>query len=173
MGWTGDAQAFVKTASYNYDVDKFFTKWLADMAADQLPDGSIGHVVPTLFVGSGSAAWDDAATICPWQIYLTYGDKEILARQFDCMKKYIGFITNTTKDKYLWTGGEHYEDWLGLDAPVGSYKGSSRADFIASAFYAYSTSLVVKAGKALGEDVSCYEDLYRNIVETFRRTFTD
>ena len=73
----------------------------------------------------------------------------------------------------LWTGGEHYEDWLGLDAPVGSYKGSSRADFIASAFYAYSTSLVVKAGKALGEDVSCYEDLYRNIVETFRRTFTD
>ena len=44
MGWTGDAQAFVKTASYNYDVDKFFTKWLADMAADQLPDGSIGHV---------------------------------------------------------------------------------------------------------------------------------
>ena len=173
MGWTGDAQAFVKTASYNYDVDKFFTKWLADMAADQLPDGSIGHVVPTLFVGSGSAAWDDAATICPWQIYLTYGDKEILARQFDCMKKYIGFITNTTKDKYLWTGGEHYEDWLGLDAPVGSYKGSSRADFIASAFYAYSTSLVVKAGKALGEDVSCYEELYRNIVETFRRTFTD
>ena len=173
MGWTGDAQAFVKTASYNYDVDKFFTKWLADMAADQLPDGSIGHVVPTLFVGSGSAAWDDAATICPWQIYLTYGDKEILARQFDCMKKYIGFITNTTKDKYLWTGGEHYEDWLGLDAPVGSYKGSSRADFIASAFYAYSTSLVVKAGKALGEDVGCYEELYRNIVETFRRTFTD
>ena len=173
MGWTGDAQAFVKTASYNYDVDRFFTKWLADMAADQLPNGSIGHVVPTLYVGSGSAAWDDAATICPWQIYLTYGNKEILARQFDCMKKYIGFITDTTKDAWLWTGGEHYEDWLGLDAPVGSYKGSSRADFIASAFYAHSTSLVVKAGKVLGEDVSFYEELYRNIVETFRKTFTD
>ncbi len=173
MGWTGDAQAFVKTASYNFDVDRFFTKWLADMAADQRPDGSIGHVVPTLYVGSGSAAWDDAAAICPWQIYLTYGDKEILRQQFDCMKKYIGFITNTTKDPYLWTGGEHYEDWLGLDAPVGSYKGSSRADFIASAFYAYSTSLVVKAGRVLGEDVSEYERLYQGIVDTFRKTFTD
>lgn len=89
------------------------------------------------------------------------------------MKKYIGFITNTTKDPYLWTGGEHYEDWLGLDAPVGSYKGSSRADFIASAFYAYSTSLVVKAGRVLGEDVSEYERLYQGIVDTFRKTFTD
>ena len=173
MGWTGDAQAFVKTASYNFDVDRFFTKWLADMAADQRPDGSIGHVVPTLYVGSGSAAWDDAAAICPWQIYLTYGDKEILRQQFDCMKKYIGFITNSTKDPYLWTGGEHYEDWLGLDAPVGSYKGSSRADFIASAFYAYSTSLVVKAGRVLGEDISEYERLYQGIVDTFRKTSTD
>ena len=33
LGWTGDAQAFIKTASYNYDVERFFTKWLADMAA--------------------------------------------------------------------------------------------------------------------------------------------
>ena len=173
LGWTGDAQAFVKTASYNYDVEKFFTKWLADMAADQCEDGSIPHVIPACQTGSGSAAWDDAATICPWQIYMTYGNPAILRQQFDCMKKYVGFITSSTKDEYLWTGGTHYEDWLGLDAPVGSYKGSSRADFIASAFYAYSTSLVVKAGKVLGEDVSEYEALYENIVKAFRQTFTD
>ena len=173
LGWTGDAQAFVKTASYNYDVEKFFTKWLADMAADQCEDGSIPHVVPACGTGSGSAAWDDAATIVPWQVYVTYGDPQILRQQFDCMKKYIGYISASTKDEYLWTGGTHYEDWLGLDAPVGSYKGSSRADFIASAFYAYSTSLVVKAGKVLGEDVSEYEALYENIVKAFRQTFTD
>ena len=173
LGWTGDAQAFVKTASYNYDVEKFFTKWLADMAADQCEDGSIPHVIPACGTGSGSAAWDDAATICPWQIYMTYGNPAILRQQFECMKKYVGFITNSTKDAYLWTGGTHYEDWLGLDAPVGSYKGSSRADFIASAFYAHSTSLVVKAGKVLGEDVSEYEALYDNIMKTFRQTFTD
>lgn len=34
MGWTGDAQVFVKAASYNYDVRKFFHKWLANKAAD-------------------------------------------------------------------------------------------------------------------------------------------
>ena len=89
------------------------------------------------------------------------------------MKKYIGFITASTKDEYLWTGGTHYEDWLGLDAPVGSYKGSSRADFIASAFYAPLHRAGGKGRKGSGEDVSEYEALYDNIVKTFRRTFPD
>jgi len=173
LGWTGDAQVFVKTAAYNYDIEKFFTKWLADMAVDQCSDGSIPHVIPSCATGSGSAAWDDAATICPWQIYMTYGNSDILRRQFACMKKYVDFITATTKDANLWTGGTHYEDWLGLDAPSGSYKGSSRADFIASAFYAYSTELVIKAGTVLGEDVTEYEGLYRRIAEAFRRAFPD
>lgn len=174
LGWTGDAEVFCKTASYNYDVERFFTKWLADMAADQKEDGRIPHVIPEVVgIGAGSSAWDDAATICPWQIYMTYGNPEILRRQFACMKKYIGFITATTKDEFLWTGGTHYGDWLGLDAPSGSYKGSSREDLIASAYYAYSTELTCKAGRVLGEDVSEYEALYENIVKAFRARFTD
>ena len=77
------------------------------------------------------------------------------------MKKWVGYITSSTTTKYLWTGGEHYGDWLGLDAPSGSYKGSSDEDLIASAFYAHSTELVMKAGNVLGEDVSEYETLYK------------
>lgn len=172
LGWTGDAQAFVKTASYNYDVEKFFKKWLHDMSACQRADGGIGQVIPDYLPdGNPSAAWGDAATICPWQIYLTYGNKEVLEDQFDCMKKWVDYITDTTTTEYLWTGGEHFGDWLGLDAPSGSYKGSSREDFIATAYYAYSTELVIKAGKVLGEDVSAYETLYANIVKTFRETY--
>lgn len=172
LGWTGDAQVFIKTASYNYDTRKFFKKWLHDLAAEQRSDGSVGQVIPDFLPECApSAAWGDAATICPWQIYLTYGDKEVLAEQFDSMKKWVDYITGVTRDSYLWTGGEHFGDWLGLDAPVGSYKGSSREEFIASAFYAYSTRLVVKVGKVLGEDVSAYEALYENILKTFRATY--
>ncbi len=174
LGWTGDAQAFVRTACLNYDVEKFFIKWLADMAADQKEDGLVGHVIPDILsTKKPSTAWADAATICPWQVYLAYGNPAILADQYDCMEKWVGYITNNTTTPYLWTGGEHFEDWLGLDAPVGSYKGSTRADFIASAFYAYSTELLVKAGKVLGKDMAAYETLYERIVETFRETYTE
>lgn len=172
LGWTGDAQVFIKAASYNYDTEKFYKKWLHDLAAEQRSDGAVGQVIPDYLPdGAPSAAWGDAAAICPWQVYLTYGDKEVLKDQFESMKKWVDYITGATKDEYLWTGGEHFGDWLGLDAPVGSYKGSSREDFIASAFYAYSTELVIKAGKVLEEDVSAYEALYQKIVETFRKTY--
>ncbi len=174
LGWTGDAQVFIGTACYNFDTEKFFTKWLKDMAADQGEDGRIGHVVPDILQNpKASAAWGDAATICPWKLYLAYGNPEILNTQFDCMKRWIEYIGSTTKEPYLWTGGEHYGDWLGLDAASGSYKGSSREDFIASAFYAHSVSLVIKAGKVLKKDISNYELLYRNIVTKFRETFPD
>ena len=116
LGWTGDAQVFTKTASYNFDVERFFTKWLHDLAADQMENGAVGHVVPDYLVGgNASAAWADAATICPWQIYQTYGNPQILKDQFASMKKWVDYVTNHTTTPYLWTGGEHFGDWLGLD----------------------------------------------------------
>ena len=172
LGWTGDAQVFVRTAALNYDVEKFFTKWLGDLAADQPEDGHVSHVIPNCMTEpESSAAWGDAAAICPWQIYLAYGNPAILERQYESMCKWIRYITNATTTPYLWTGGTHFGDWLGLDAPSGSYKGSSREDFIASAYYAYSTELVIKAGNVLGRDVSQYEELYTRIVNAFREAF--
>ena len=174
LGWTGDAQVFSKAASLNFDVERFFTKWLHDLAAEQRPDGGVGSVYPDYLPGDqSSAAWGDAATIIPWQIYQTYGNPDILRDQFESMKKWVGYITGATKEKNLWIGGVHFGDWLGLDAPVGSYKGSSREDFIASAFYARSTELVVRAGEVLGEDVEAYRKLHRAIVAAFRKKFPE
>ena len=174
FGWTGDAQVFIKAASYNFDTRRFFTKWLHDLSADQKENGLVPEVIPDYFKNNKTcAAWGDAAVICPWQIYLTYGDEKILYEQFDSMRKWIDYITMATKDRYLWTGGIHYGDWLALDAPAGSYKGSSREDFIASAYYAYSTGLFIKAAKVIGVDVSEYEELLKNIIETFRKTYPE
>ena len=131
------------------------------------------NVIPDyLNDGGASAAWGDAATICPWQIYLTYGNRSVLENQFDSMKAWVDYIGNATKEEFLWTEGTHFGDWLGLDAPSGSYKGSSREEFIASAFYAHSTDLLIRAGKVLVKDVSAYEVLYEKIVAKFRSHFT-
>lgn len=172
LGWTGDAQAFIKTACYQYDVEQFFTKWLEDMALEQRPNGVIPHVIPAIpSFGSGSAAWADAATICPWQIYQFYGNRDILRKQYACMKGHLSYIASASTEPDLWVGDKHFGDWLGIDAPAGSYKGSSREDLIASAFYAHSTELVIKAGKVLGEDVSEYAALYSRIVARWREFY--
>lgn len=180
MGWLGDAQVFAKAAGYNYNVEKFFAKWLGDLRAEQRENGSVPDTVPNFWkLSRSSTAWGDAITIIPWTMYTLYGDKTILEDNFDAMKAWVDYITNDTLDKYLWTSsnddkklwGKHYGDWLGIDAPEGSYKGSSDEDLIASAFYAYSTKLVIKAGNVLGKDVSEYERLYENIVKTYKARY--
>lgn len=169
LGWTGDAQVFVRVASFNYDVEKFFTKWLADLAAEQAKDGSVPHVIPDVLFGKGgSAAWSDASTICPWQIYLTYGNKEILERQFESMKKWISYMQKNST-KYIWNKGNHFGDWLCLDKDVGNK--STDKILIATAFSAYSTSLLIKAGRVLGKDMSEYETLYEKIKAAFCKKY--
>lgn len=177
MGWLGDAHVFAKTASYNYNVKRFFEKWLADVRTEQREDGSVPDIVPNTWqLKTASAAWGDAITIIPWQIYIAYGDTKILEDNFEAMKKWVDYMTNDTLDKYLWTcsdGGKHYGDWLAMDADPGSYKGSTDDNFIASAFYAISTLLLVKAGKVIGRNVQEYEELYENIVSTFKGHFNE
>ncbi len=177
LGWTADTQVFTKTGAYNYDVEAFFKKWLGDVAADQDDEGCVPHVVPNVFVRGGgmkgSSAWGDAAVICPWIIYLMYGNKEILKDQIESMKGWISFIRKSGDNEFLWNTGSHHGDWLAMDAPPGSYLGASRKDFINTAFYAYSTSLVAKSLKVLGEDATEYEELHKNIVKAFRNEFPD
>ena len=175
LGWTGDAQVFIKTASYNYDVEKFFDKWLEDLRLEHKREGLIPFCIPQVHErpGSSTAVWSDASTVCPWQIYLTYANKKILRRQFKSMCDYVDEIGKITKEKYLWYGCWHFGDWLGLDAPAGSYKGSSDPDIIATIFYAYSVSLVIKAGRILGKNVSKYEKLHEKILEKGRKKFTE
>ncbi|MBQ9704073.1 MAG: family 78 glycoside hydrolase catalytic domain [Clostridia bacterium] len=179
QGWTGDATVFSRTASYNYDVEQFFTKWLTDLRLDQGKKGNIPNIIPQTICWDWSttentgAVWGDASTIIPYQMYLTYGSKNILKRQYTSMCKYIKYITDHTKTKYLWTGCDQFGDWLGLDAPAGSYRGSSNEDFIASVFYAHSTSLVYKVGKILNKNVDKYKSLYERILAKIRATFTE
>lgn len=174
MGWTGDAQVFVKTASYNYDVEKFFEKWLTDLRIDQTPNGYVPSVVPQVWGDDWSGCgWGDASTICPYQIYLTYGNRDILKKQFKSMCGYLKYIAAKSTTRHLWTGCEHFADWLGLDAPAGSYKGSSRADFLASAYYYYSTDIVCKTGKIIGKNVEKYEKLRESILKKIRKTYTE
>ena len=173
LGWTGDAQVFVRTASLNFDVERFFKKWLRDLAADQGRDGCVPSVIPNISDDmGGSSAWSDAAVICPWEIYRTYGDRAVLEEQFDSMKAWIDWMRERSENGRR-SGGSHFGDWLGLDSPEGSYKGSTPEDLIATAYYKYSTELFIKAAHALGRDVAEYENIPAEAAKAFRREYME
>ena len=179
LGWTGDAQVFSRTAAFNMDVAGFFTKWLGDVAADQNAKGSVPFVVPDVlsqgdqFAG-GSAAWADAATIIPWNMYLTYGDTRLLERQYPSMKAWVEYMRHEAGDKNLWNTGFHFGDWLAFATTASDYPGATTGkDLIATAFYAHSTDLLQRAAAVLGkkEDAAEYAALLPRIKEAFRKEF--
>lgn len=179
LGWTGDAQVFCRTAALNFDVSRFFKKWLGDMRADQREDGAVLGIVPEKVTPDGSyhtrisAAWGDCATIIPWELYRAYGDREILEENFELMRRWVEYQHAAGDAEFLWLGGYHYGDWLAMDAGEDSYVGATSNDLIASAFFYRSTDLLVRAGEVLGKDVSRYRAWKQNIFRAFRSYFTE
>lgn len=175
LGWTGDAQVFIRTSCFNMNVAPFFTKWVRDLKADQTAEKGVPFVIPNALGNTdfSSSAWGDAAVICPWTLYLCYGDKRILEEQYDSMKAWVEYIRKQGDNEYLWNTGFHFGDWLGLDAKEGDYVGATAKDFIATAFYAYSTKLLMKTAEIINNstDVEIYSRLYTKIVDNFRKEF--
>ena len=167
LGWMGDAQVFIRTASYNADIAAFFTKWLVDVDDGQTPEGSFADVSPNTMGANGVPAWGDAGVICPWTIYQVYGDKRILERHLPAMTKWVEYLRAHSnglireKDR-----GNDYGDWLSIGA-------DTPKDLIGTAFFAYSTRLLAQSCQALGraEEAAKYEALFQDIKAAFLKRY--
>jgi alpha-L-rhamnosidase len=182
LGWTGDAQVFVRTASFNMNVREFFHKWMQDMRDSQTEEGGIPCVIPAPWhhdpaSQDGGPAWADAEVICPWTIYLCYGDKEILVEHYESMQRFMAFMAKhrcrghirNHPDVVEWQG---FGDWLALDGG-GKTEGITPFDLIGTAFYAYDADLMSKIADVLGrhDDAKKYRALHGEIVDAFRHRF--
>lgn len=179
MGWTGDAQVFAPTAAFNMDVAGFFTKWLGDLAADQKPNGAIPFVIPDVLtrgsrIGGGATGWADAGVVIPWTLYLVYGDTRILEAQYESMRAWVGYMQQRAGEDFIWDGDFHFGDWLAYSTDRSDYPGATTdKDLIATAYFAYSTSLLQRIAAILGreDDAARYGTLVNDIKEAFRSEY--
>ena len=185
LGWTGDAQVFIRTAAFNRNVAGFFTKWCLDLEDSQSPGGAFPHFAPNLrakadgpvieddFAG-GASAWADAGVVCPWNEYLCYGDRRLLERRYAGMLKWIDWQEERSADGIL----DHalFGDWLALDvwslAPRYDRQLTPRP-LISTACFARTTAIVEKAAKVLGKDGDArrLSHLHARIKAAFNREF--
>jgi alpha-L-rhamnosidase len=179
LGWTGDAQVFARTAAFNMDVAGFFAKWLADLAADQDSSGSVPWVIPNPLGGdsarfAGTAGWADAAVIIPWTMYLIYGDRRLLERQYASMRAWVEYARRRAGPDLVWKPGWQFGDWLALHSDDPSYPGATTGtDLIATAFLAHSADLLAHTATVLGRDAdaTAYGALFHAVRASFNREF--
>ena len=170
LGWTGDAQAYIRTATLLCDVQSFFDKWLVDLADAQREDGQFPQVAPLKVAGSdGGPAWADAGVICPWTIYDVYGDRRVAERQYPSMVRFIEFCRTRCRPNLLPPEDFHcFGDWLNVQAPTPK-------EVIFTAYFAYSTALTARVAKVLGrdEDTRRWRQLFEDLRQTFQAAYVD
>ncbi len=161
LGWLGDAQVFLRTASYNMDVAAFFTKWMIDVEDAQTPDGVFPDVAPRInekerYTGldglCGAAGWADAGIIVPWTIWRVYGDRRIIERHWHAMVAWLDYLEKANprgiRENEL---GNNYGDWLCLPTDTRFRKHSPMKTLLATAYWADDAAKMARMARELGK----------------------
>ncbi|MBD0378682.1 glycoside hydrolase family 78 protein [Paenibacillus sedimenti] len=180
LGWTGDAQIFARTAAYNMNVSRFFTKYIQDMVDSQQPSGAFADVAPDAgwirhkmwntnlnWFAPDNAGWGDAGVIIPWTLYLMYGDIRILESNYKAMASWVEYLRDNSED-FVRPDYANYGDWLSIDA-------DTPKEVLATAYFAYSAKLLARIAGVIGRkpDLIRYEAMFASIAKAFRDTFVD
>ncbi len=134
LGWTADTQVFAETGTYFANTRDFFHKWMRDMRDTQTDKGAYPGVAPVAQYGAMPTdmmrlGWADAGIIVPWTVWKQFGDKEIVAENWESMEKFMDYLDRTNYDHNALlsdNGNYQWADWLSYE-PLESCSG--RKDF--------------------------------------------
>ncbi len=157
LGWTGDAQTYARSATYNADTAAFYTKWLDDLEEAQRPNGAYPDYAPYP-MQHGSAeyswgtAWMDAGIIVPYTVFKAYGDTRVIERHWDSMVRFMDFRKKLSPDLRGTKKGNAWGDWLSIGS-------TTPLEFVDAAYFAYSAKLMGEMAAATGKqfDTSLYD----------------
>jgi len=174
MGWMGDAEVFWDAASFNMDVEAFTRRFMGEVRASQRGDGAFTDISPVpVPILAGSPGWADAGVILPWTAYSRYGDTAVIDENWAAMDRYLQWILAANPDHIRRRQrGADFGDWLSLD---GKNPGDATTpkDLIGTAFWAYTTGLMVQMAQASGrsDGAAQYRALHQAIVEAFNTAY--
>lgn len=175
LGWTGDANVFCRTSTYNMMTGPFFNRWFYTLRDQKSENGDVGGYYPSLGGTKEGAprsgfergcGWSDVTITVPWEMYQQYGDLGFVERHYGAMKDYMKFLESQAKD-YIYPDAFYWGDWL---APV-----PTNISMLSTAYFGYDARLMREMAAALGykEDAAYYDKLYKNVSRAFCNYFFD
>ncbi|MDR2676226.1 MAG: glycoside hydrolase family 78 protein, partial [Opitutaceae bacterium] len=167
LGWSGDAQFFARTASYNFDTRAFLERWLESLVSDAQSAAGVFPVLAPAFPGNHArpaTAWSDAAIIVTHDLWWHYGETRPIERHFDALARYIDWLECRARDGIVLVGG--YGDWLHKG-------GAAKIEVMDTACYAHLCALMSRLAGAIGRDADAarFAALRDEVRAAFEREF--
>ncbi|MBM7519369.1 family 78 glycoside hydrolase catalytic domain [Nocardioides nitrophenolicus] len=179
MGWTGDLQAYARSATYNSsDTQAFLRQWMVALRDAQGSNGSVGTTVPVIsLTGELGAAmpatptWEGAVAQAPWQLYTQYGDTQIIEENFATIQKWLkGYSDQPLSADYpgLTAGTSSHADHISMDA-------NTEAHMVNQAMYLYFLDISAKMADIIGRTAyaETLRQRYTQGVDSFNRLYVD
>ena len=169
-GYTGDGQLTCHAVLSTLEARSFYEKWAQDIADCQdILSGHVQYTAPYIQSGGGPGGWGCAIIEVPYQLYLHYGDKEILEKYYHGMRRYIDYL-DTHSEFGLVTSDKEGEwclgDWCGpnilypdRDITFHNQQVMIPAPMVNTYFAYKSLKTLIKIAKIIGreEDIAEYE----------------
>jgi alpha-L-rhamnosidase len=173
LGWTGDAQAYIRTATFNADTAAFYTKWIDDLMEAQHGFGAFPDYAPYPMAHGGRAGksfgtgWMDAGIICPWTVWQVYGDTRLITKHWAAMTRFMDFRQATMDVNGLGVSiGNPWGDWLNVneETPI---------EFIDTCYHALVCDLMAQMAEAIGRktEASVYRARRKRVADAFAKAY--
>lgn len=175
LGWLNDMTVRNECALYNFRLPQLYAKWLRDIRdAQGRTTGAITDTAPFLRYGLRPAdPVSSSFLLIPWNLYLHYGDKQVIEENYDAMAKWIGYLKRNSDGgvvKYSQMG-----DWAGPlgganpeSIGAGAVSAITPTRLIGSCYFHYDCLLMAAMAGVLGRDGDAA--MYREEAETIRRS---
>lgn len=178
MGWLNDLTVRIEQAIYNFNLSRFYAKFIDDIQDTQDSLGTITCVAPFRFGMRPADPVSASYLILAQKCYEFYGDKQIISTHFDGLRAWVDYLASRTKDGIV--DYSYYADWCPprefLADPNGSGVSKDTPGQMISTGYLYMCAkMLAEMADVLNklELATSYRQLAEKTAEAFNRHYWD
>jgi alpha-L-rhamnosidase len=179
MGWLNDMTVRIEQAIYNFDMSRFYAKYLADVADTQDEQGRITDTAPYKVGGRPADPVSASYLLLATTSYDYYGNKELVKQHYPGLKAWVAFLQSRTKNGIV--DYSYYGDWappaqFGVaGAGYGAISKNTPGDLISTGFLYHCAQLMVRMAGILDQqdDIKVYNALAATTFKAFNQKFWD
>ncbi|GAB3025999.1 glycoside hydrolase family 78 protein [Niabella terrae] len=175
MGWLNDLTVRIEQAVYNFNLHRFYAKYIKDVAETQDDQGRITDTAPFRYGGRPADPVSASFLLLALKSYEFYGNTEIIRQHYDQMKAWVDYLTTRTKEGIV--DYSYYGDW----SPPASESVSGQAygalsentpgDLISTGYLYYCARMLAQFAEITGREKD--QETYGSLATTTLKAFND
>jgi alpha-L-rhamnosidase len=175
MGWMNDLTVRAEEAIYNFDVSRFFAKFVDDVRDTQSSDGAITDTAPRKWGRRPADPVSTSYLLLSWLPYQHYGDLRTIERHYAGFQAWAAYLQSRSRNGIVTYGS--WGDWsppAEFGSPVGSpVSRDTPLPLMSTGYLYYDARLLASMATALGKsaDAAKYAALAESTRAAFNREF--